>query len=135
MSTSSERWVPKVHPLARAVAPEDPMELVATPVQGDPEVMLECLVQEFAWMGWGPDELLGLFHNPMYPVLNQLREHYGDEAVRQRVQALLGRSGVFRFQETIALDPEPADEDGPELIQLSLRRMTHKQETPEEPLR
>ncbi len=99
------------------------MELVATPVQGDPEVMLQCIVQEFAWMGWDADQLLGLFHSPAYPVLNQLREHYGEAEVRQRIQALLGRSGVFRFRETIAEDPEPAEDDEPELIQISIRRV------------
>jgi hypothetical protein len=105
------------------VEPADPMELMATPVQGDPEVMLQCIVQEFAWMGWNAEQLLELFGSPAYPVLNQLREHYGAEEVRQRIQALLGRSGVFRFRETIAPDPEPEEDDEPELIQLSIRKV------------
>jgi hypothetical protein len=134
MNTGAENLVPKVHPLHRVVEPEDPLELVATPVQGDPDFMLQCVVQEFAWMGWGVDELMRLFRSPLYPVLNLLLQHYGEQAVRQRVQALLGWSGVFRFQETVADDPAPENEDGPELIQLSLRRM-NKQETPEAPPR
>jgi hypothetical protein len=118
-----ECWVPKVHPLARAVEPEDPLEIVATPVQGDPDVMLQCLVQAFAWMGWDCEQLLELFHNPYYPVLNQLLAYYGEEAVRQRVQALVGRSGVFRVHEVIADEPEPAADDEPELLQLSVQKV------------
>jgi hypothetical protein len=118
-----ERRVPKVHPMTRAVEPEDPMEIVATPVQGDPDVMLQCLVQEFAWMGWDFEQLMELFHNPFYPVLNQLLAYYGEEAVRERVQALVGRSGVFRVHEVIEDEPEPAEDDEPELIQLSVQKI------------
>lgn len=122
MFPSPEQWVPKVHPTTRPVEQEDPMELMATPAQGDPEFMLQCLVEEFAWLGMGKDELLGLFHSPTYPVLNQLLAHFGAEAVRRRVEELLGRVGVFCVQESIALDPEPDEEDGADLIQLSLRK-------------
>ena len=123
MSTSAEHWVPKVHPTTRAVEPADPMELMATPVPGDPEVMLQCIVQEFAWMGWDANQLLGLFRSPAYPVLNQLRQYYGDEEVCRRIQALLDRSGVFRVRETIAEDSELEEDHEPELIQLSIRRV------------
>jgi hypothetical protein len=117
-----EHWVPKAHPTTRAVEPEDPLELMAAAVQGDPDVMLQCLVHEFAWMGWDVEQLLELFHDPGYPVLNQLLAYYGAGAVRERVQALVGQAGVFRIRELVAEDPE-AEEDEPELIQLSVRRM------------
>ncbi len=90
--------VPKVHPLSRTVESEDPMELMATPAPGDPDVMLESIVQEFAWMGWNAEQLLELFHSPMYPVLNQLREHYGDDVIREKVEAVVGRAGVLSFR-------------------------------------
>ncbi len=122
MSPSPEQWVPKVHPITRALEQEDPMELMATPAQGDPEFMLQCIVEEFAWLGMGKDELLGLFHSPTYPVLNQLLAHFGAEAVRRRVEELLGRVGIFCVQESIAEGPEPDEEDGADLIQLSLRK-------------
>jgi hypothetical protein len=97
------------------------MELVATPVPGgDPDLMLECVVQEFAWMGCDAAALMGLFRSPAYPVLNQLLAHYGEEEVRRRVERFLGRLGGLRFRETIAEDPEP-EEDEPELIQLNIR--------------
>jgi hypothetical protein len=123
MSSHSEPdWVPKVHPMSREMAPEDPMELVATRAPGDPDYMLQCITQEFAWMGCGMEELLALFRSPAYPVLNELLAYYGEDEIRQRVREILGRLGTFRFQETIDDEPEPED-DEPELVQLSLDRL------------
>jgi len=121
MSTDTDNLVPKVHPATRGVEAEDPMELMAQPALGDPEVMLECIVQEFVWMGWDLEELMGLFYDPQYPVLNHLREHYGEVEVRRRVREVANRLGVFRFQETVDEEIEPDQDDGPELIQLNIR--------------
>jgi hypothetical protein len=115
--------VPKVHPATRGVEADDPLELVAEPLPGDPDLMLACVVQEFAWMGWGADQLLELFRSPDYPALNQLLARYGAAEVRRRVGELLGRSGVFRVREAVADDPDPED-DEPELIQLTVRPRT-----------
>jgi hypothetical protein len=109
--------VPKVHPLARQVEPEDPLELMAEAVVGDPDVMLECILQEFIWMGWGREQLLALFHDPGYPMLCELQSFYGQEAVERRVAALLARTGQLRFREFIA-EPEEEDDHGPELLQI-----------------
>jgi hypothetical protein len=119
-----EPLIPKIHPLTRPVEPEDPLELVATPVQGDPDFMLQCLVEEFAWMGWGADELMALFRSPEYPVLNQLLQHYGEGKIRERVEGLLGRSGALRFRAVVDDEPEPDEDEPPALIQLSVARIT-----------
>jgi hypothetical protein len=108
---------PKVHPLSRTVEPEDPMELMAESVPGDPDIMLACVMQEFAWVGCGADELLGMFRSPGYPVLNQLLDYFGEAEVRRRLTTLLDGSGVFQVRETIA---EP-DREEEELIQLGIR--------------
>jgi hypothetical protein len=100
------------------------MELVATPVEGDPDFMLRCIVEEFAWMGMGAEQLLGLFRSPEYPVLNHLLRHYGEEAIQERVRALLGPIGTIRFREVIDDEPEPGEDEGTELIQLSVGRIT-----------
>jgi hypothetical protein len=113
------RFVPKVHPLAREAGPEDPLELMAEPAPGDPAVMLECLLQEFTWMGFTADELLALFHNPGYPLLCELREFFGEEAVRRHVETLASRWGAVRFRETIA-EEEKCDAHEPELVQIQL---------------
>lgn len=111
----NSEFVPKVHPLARESSTDDPLELMAEPVPGDPLVMLECILQEFAWMGYSAAQLLALFHHPGYPVLCQLREHFGDEAIACHVNELVARWGVLRFRETIAEPDEPEQDD---LVQL-----------------
>jgi len=113
----AEQWVNKVHPLSREVEADDPFELIATPAIGDPEVMLECILQEFMWMGWGHDQLLSLFHNPGYPMLCELQEFYGSEEIERRVSGLLARSGQLRFREFIA-EPDDEGHHGPELLQI-----------------
>jgi hypothetical protein len=111
-------FVPKVHPATRALAADDPLELVAQPMAGDAGVMLECVIQEFIWLGWNTEQLVQLFSSPAFPVLNQLLEYFGPEEVRRRVEALLDRSGVLKFREKIVDEPEIDDE--PDLYQIDL---------------
>lgn len=120
MDSSDPRFVPKGDPRSRMSEPEDPFELMAEPVMGDPAVMLECILQEFAWMGWNAEQLLALFYNPGYPMLCDLRAHYGDEEIRRQVDALVERWGVWQFRETIAEPELSDDEDQPELVQIDL---------------
>jgi hypothetical protein len=127
MTTPTERWVPKVHPATRPAEPDDPWTLNATAVGGDPEVMLGCLVQEYAALGWSAREILALFRDPFYPALHALRDFYGEEVLRERVAALVGQSAGFHFQVTVRETPEPAESE-PELIQLGIR--TNRPEAP-----
>jgi hypothetical protein len=110
--------VPKVHPATRPAEVEDPFMLHANPVPGDPEVMLRCLVQEYAWMGWGADEIIGLFRDPSYPALNELWHGQGGEWVCRRVAALVGETGVYRVSGTVVDGPEEDEEE--DLIELGL---------------
>jgi hypothetical protein len=115
---STAKLTPKVHPLTRGIEADDPMELMAEAAPGDPDVMFECIVSEFAWMGWSTDELIRLFHEPGYPVLNQLLELFGEVEVRRRLEQLVAGVGVFRVSEVIDDEPEPQE---PELIELNIR--------------
>jgi hypothetical protein len=99
---------------------EDPLTLHATAVQGDPEVMLQCLVQEYAWMGWDTDQILSLFRDPFYPALHQLCRLYGEDGLRTRIAGLLCQMGIYHVQVTVREEPEPA-EPGTELIQIGIR--------------
>lgn len=121
MADHPARRVPKVHPATRPVEPEDPMMLTATATAGDPQVMLRCLVQEYAWMGWNTDQILSLFHNPFYPVLCAMREACGENEIRQRVDAVVRETGVFRFQATVHEPVPPCSE--PPLVQISIPDM------------
>jgi hypothetical protein len=119
--TANERFVPKVHPATRAIEVEDPMELFATPAAGDAAVMLECIAQEFAFMGWGEEQLLELFQSADYPVLAGLRAAFGEDEIRRRLRVILDRQGAFHVRETIDDGPGP-EELEPELIQIGVRQ-------------
>ena len=114
MTVTSERFVPKVHPAMRPVEPDDPMTLHATAVPGDPEAMLQCLIQEFVWMDWGVEQILEVFRDPYYPMLFEMWQHFGDDGLRRRLRELFPQTGAFRVKTTLLVEPE----DEPKLIQL-----------------
>lgn len=118
MSSFPDRFVPKIHPAARGVEQDDPMEMLASVVSGDPEIMLECLVTEYASMGWRSEQILGLFKSPDYPMLHGLLEAYGDTVLRERIAAVIDRCGVFCCDGVVIEGPEPEEEE--EMIQIGL---------------
>lgn len=113
--------VPKVHPLTRETEADDPMEVVANPVPGDPDLMLEGIVEEYAHMGWDADQLMILFRSPYYPLLNEFLHSLGEEETRRRVESHLAVCGVFQVRETIVEDEDEADDEHDDLIQIGLR--------------
>lgn len=126
MTDHSEKLVPKVHPLDRELLADDPMELMASLVHGDPALMLRCMIEEYLWMGWNVDELFGLFQSSEYPVLQSLLTQFGAARVRDEIEALAFGMGGVRVTAVVDETPDPDlvedhDDDG-ELIQLSLRR-------------
>jgi hypothetical protein len=112
----TQRLVPKVHPATRPVEQDDPLEMFATGVPGDPEVMLQCLIQEYAWMGWNTGQIFQLFADPNYPALHSLLCFYGEAVIRERIANLLGQTGVFRCEGTVIEEPEPSEE----LVELGI---------------
>jgi hypothetical protein len=118
MKTHAENLVPKVHPATRAVEPEDPLGLHATSVSGDPEVMLRAVVQEYAWLGWDADQILALFRDPFYPMLNDLKDALGEAGLRERIGNIFETAGVYRFRATVREAPEVIE---PELVQIGPR--------------
>ena len=118
LSSGPEQFVPKVHPASRPVLPEDPMTLHATPVAGDPAVMLRLVVQEYAWMGWDTEAILRLFRDPGYPALNALLRFYGEPSLREQIETSLAKSGILRVECTIV--EEPASDAEPEVHEISI---------------
>lgn len=130
MDSATNGFGPKVHPLTRPIEPEDPLTLHATAAPGDPEVLLRCVVQEYAWMGWGVKQILALFREPGYPALNALLHAYGEAALGRRVAAILERMGSWRFH-AVEAPAEATPEEGPELVQLGLpRSLNHRPQGP-----
>ena len=90
------------HPKDRPAEPEDPFQMFADGVEGDPGLMLDCLVEEYARMDLAADEIHRLFENPEFLATHGLRDHFGAAATRDRVQAVLARCGVLRVSTTSA---------------------------------
>lgn len=115
MERDPERFVPKVHPTARGVEPEDPYDLNATLVPGDANQLFRAIVQEYAWYGWSAESIYGLFSDPFYPMLNGILKSLGDEELRSRIDALLARTGITHFRTTV-VEGEPDPEADPDVI-------------------
>ena len=63
------------------------MDLHVTMAEGDPDLLLRSVVQEYAWIGWDADQIAALFGDPFYPLLYGLRQALGEAGVRQRIDA------------------------------------------------
>ena len=106
--------VPKQHPASREILPEDPLEMQAFEVPGDTDLMVRLLVEEYARIGWGLEEILHLARDPNYRAFHGLWQLYGEEALRHRVRDILSQCGVIRVKET-ELQPAPQ-----QLVQIQL---------------
>ena len=105
---------PKVHPATREILPDDPMEMQAFEVPGDPHLMLTLLVEEYARIGWDADAIVELARDPNYLAFHGLLTFFGDEELASRIRQILARCGVIRVQAT---ETVPISE---QLVQLEL---------------
>jgi len=104
---------PKTHPATREVLPDDPMEMHGIEIPGDPQLMLQLLVEEYARIGWGTEAMLQLARDPNYKSFHGLFLALGEEELRKRVAAIVARCGVFRVTASEAPDPQ-------DLIQIEM---------------
>ena len=72
------------------------MHMQAASVTGDQRVMLECLIEEFARMGWDEHQIARLFENPFFLASHGLAKQFGRQTVRTCIAQTLQRCGVFR---------------------------------------
>lgn len=93
------------HPKDRPAEPADPFQMMAGGVEGDPLLMLDCIVEEYSRMGVGQEEILRLFEDPEFLATHGLRDLFGAQATRDRVLEVLGRCGILSVNVT-ALPPE-----------------------------
>jgi hypothetical protein len=107
MSETVDNAVPKIHPATREMLPEDPLEMQAFEVPGDPLLMLRMLVEEYARIGWGVEAILDLARDPNYQAFYGLRQAYGEVELRRRIGEILARCGVIRMKTT---ETEPPSE-------------------------
>jgi hypothetical protein len=82
-----------------------------------PEVMLRCMVEDLAWMGYEEEQLITFFRDAFFPALHCFWIQFGEEELRQRLQQILGQTEVSHPQQC-----HPED---------SVRRCEHEQGHPE----
>ena len=115
MPARTDNAVSKTHPASREILPDDPLDLTGVEVDGDPQLMLRLLVEEYARMGWGVDEIMRLAADPFYVGFHGLLRAFGEERLRDEITSILARCGVVRVK-TIEVTPEPE----PQLVELEL---------------
>jgi hypothetical protein len=114
MNESQVSAVPKVHPTSREILPDDPMEMHGFEVPGDADLMLRMIVEEYARIGWGLDDLMRLSRDRNYTAFYGLSQAHGEMELRRRIAEILARCGVIRVTAT---ETEPMSE---RLVQISL---------------
>mgnify|MGYP001157276621 FL=1 len=77
---------------------DDPMQMKAQMVAGDPHLMLDCLIEEFARMGWDASQIIKIFENPVFLASHGLTKRFGHKTILDRIVQTLERCGVFHFK-------------------------------------
>lgn len=76
---------------------EDPMELVGMVVPAAPgqlEAMAECLVEEYARLGWDEPRLMTIFVNPMFMATYRIYRQKGEAYVKDLIGRACERWGM-----------------------------------------
>ncbi len=78
--------------------PDDPLEMGAEMVEGDPRLMLACLIEEYARMGWDAGRIARIFDNPFFLASHGLADRFGRDTVHAFIEQTLRRCGVYQFE-------------------------------------
>jgi hypothetical protein len=101
------------HNQPKALAPDDPMEIKADSVAGDERLMMECLIEEFAHLGWSAKKIARMFDQPFFLAAHGLEKRFGRQMVLDCIEHTLARCGVFHFEveEPSAVNKKPSAGD------------------------
>ena len=97
------------HPRDRAMQADDPMMLEPVELDGDPEIMIDCLIEEFARMGWDMPTIVRMFDDPFYEGPHRARQLYRADAFEKRVRRVLARCGTMRVRLVEIADDQPQE--------------------------
>ena len=106
-----------------APEPDDPQVLVGVLLDGNEDTMREMavtVVDEFARMGHGREEILALFQSPAYGGAHAAYKALGEAAIVQIVDESLGVWGALRV--TVQDAAEPPDRSEASGINVSWKR-------------
>lgn len=105
--SSEANAVAKVHPASREILPDDPLEMHALEVPGDPALMLRLLVEEFGRIGSDVDDIICLARDPNYVAFHGLWQLFGEQEFCRRVAEIRARCSVIRVK---AIETVPMSE-------------------------
>ncbi len=99
-----------IDPESKPLSPDDPMEIKAAVITGDERLMMECLIEEFAHLGWSAKKITRMFDEPFFLAAHGLEKRFGRQAVLDCIEHTLARCGVFHFEmeEPSARNKEPS---------------------------
>ncbi len=102
-----------IDPETKPLDPDDPMEMKAAVIAGDEHLMMECLIEEFAHLGWGAKKIAKMFDEPFFLSSHGLEKQFGRKAVLECIEQTLARCGIFRFEmeESLAGNKKPLAEN------------------------
>lgn len=70
----------------KPAAKDDPMEFVAVALPGgDPDLMAQCMIEEFMLMGWSERQLMTLFTHPRFQATHRIYLDRGEAHVRDLI--------------------------------------------------
>ncbi len=94
-----------IDPESKPLDPDDPMEMKAAVIAGDERLMMECLIEEFAHLGWGAEKIARMFDDPFFLASHGLEKRFGRRAVLDCIEHTLARCGVFHVEMKEASTP------------------------------
>ena len=108
--------------MSKPLGPDDPMELTGAKLEGDVELMIDSIVEEYAGIGWGETEILRIFSRPFFQSTYNLARAVPPGQLLDRVRRVLGRCGVVRVAISEA-EHIPEDDHSPDtdFVQLQPR--------------
>ena len=81
--------------------PDDPMGLVGVGIPGgEPDLMAECLVEEYVRLGTSDAQLLAIFKNPFFAGAHALYRSRGEERIKTVIERARAQWGRPRFTTT-----------------------------------
>ena len=90
----------------KQLEPDDPMEMKAAVISGDERLMMVCLIEEFAHLGWGAKKISKIFSEPFFLASHGLEKRFGEQAVLECIEHTLARCGVFHFEMKESATPD-----------------------------
>ena len=89
--------------------PGDPMGLVGGGVpEGEPDLMAECLVEEYVRLGTSDAQLLAIFKNPFFAGAHALYRARGEDHLKSVIERVRAQWGRPRFTTTEVGGPDMA---------------------------